>query len=73
MPKVIPDTTLFAAKRAKEIEKPPVEMIEVPKADYERLGVLEDTITRRRDKRATIQQEVDSENVDAFPTDVSEE
>lgn len=61
--------TLMVEKHSLEL----AQLTEHDKADYERLGVLEDTITRRRDKRATIQQEVDSENVDAFPTDVSEE
>lgn len=61
--------TLMVEKHSLDL----AQLTEHDKADYERLGVLEDMITRRRDKRATIQQEVDSENVDAFPTDVSEE
>lgn len=69
MPKVIPDATLFAAKHGIEI----AQLTEHDKADYERLGVLENTINRRREQRAIIQQEVDSGNIPTRPADASEE
>jgi hypothetical protein len=43
------------------------------RTDHVRLRVLEDTITRRREQRAIIQQEVDSGNVPTYPADTSEE
>ena len=42
-------------------------------SDHARLGVLENTINRRREQRAIIHQEADSGSADIFPTDVSEE
>ena len=61
--------TLMVEKHGIEI----AQLTEHDKADYERLGVLENTINRRREQRAIIQQEADSGSADAFPTDVSEE
>lgn len=43
------------------------------RTDHARLKVLEDTITRRREQRAIIQQEVDSGNTPTYPADTSEE
>lgn len=43
------------------------------RADHERLKVLEDRISRRREQRAIIQQEADSGNIPTYPVDTSEE
>lgn len=43
------------------------------RTDHVRLRVLEDTITRRREQRAIIQQEADSGNIPTYPADTSEE
>lgn len=43
------------------------------RTDHVRLRVLEDTITRRREQRAIIQQEADSGNTPTYPADTSEE
>ena len=43
------------------------------RTDHARLKVLEDTITRRREQRAIIQQEADSGNIPTYPADTSEE
>ena len=43
------------------------------RTDHVRLKVLEDTITRRREQRAIIQQEADSGNIPTYPADTSEE
>lgn len=61
--------TLMVEKHGIEI----AQLTEHDKAGCERLGVLENTINRRREQRAIIQQEADSGSADIFPTDVSEE
>ena len=43
------------------------------RADHERLKALEDTITRRREQRAIMQQEADLEDFPTYPADSSEE
>ena len=42
-------------------------------SDHARLRVLENTINRRREQRAIIQQEADSGNIPTYPADTSEE
>lgn len=43
------------------------------RTDHERLKALEDTITRRREQRAIMQQEADSGNSPTYPVGTSEE
>lgn len=61
--------TLMVEKHGIEI----AQLTEHDKADYERLGVLENTINRRREQRAIIQQGADSGNIPTYPADTSEE
>ena len=58
------------------VEAQSLEMAQLKKhdeSDHARLEELEDTINRRREQRAIIQQKADSGNIPTYPADTSEE
>ena len=58
---------------AEKLDEQLAQLRDHDKTDHERIQALENTITRRREQRAIIQQEADSGNIQTFPTDTSEE